>query len=84
MADHEQALAQFEGQMPGRPHLLAQHCLGPDPLVGVGQPLGTQDDDGVGGSGRFARVTRVRTKVFAPEARISGKWGSNRGECRPR
>jgi len=25
-----------------------------------------------------------RTKVFAPEVRISGKWGSNRSECRPR
>jgi hypothetical protein len=25
-----------------------------------------------------------RTKVFALEVRISGKWGSNHGQCRPR
>ena len=27
---------------------------------------------------------KVRTKVFALEVRISGKWGSNRRKCRPR
>ena len=26
---------------------------------------------------------KMRTKVFALEVRISGKWGSNRGKCRP-
>jgi hypothetical protein len=26
----------------------------------------------------------IRTKVFALEVRNLGKWGSNRGKCRPR
>jgi hypothetical protein len=27
--------------------------------------------------------TKMRIKVFALEVRISGKWGSNQGKCRP-
>ncbi len=34
--------------------------------------------------GRFRLPSHPRTEGFALEVRISGKWGSNQGKCRPR
>ncbi len=38
----------------------------------------------VAGVAHAARMRQGRIKVFALEVRISGKWGSSQGECRPR
>jgi hypothetical protein len=50
---------------------------------GSGAAGGTYRDRGLTTDERQV-LENFRTEVFALEVRISGKWGSNRGKCRPR